>query len=821
MLDGRMPQRRARIECGSADAILGLYAMIEEDSNTATPTIRLRASHFANLILPLFVFVSAQARAQTNSIQFDRDIRPILQTSCIRCHGGERPKSGLSLTDRESALKGGQNHTDVIIPGNGASSRLVQFVSGQPEDMLMPPEGKGDPLTPEQIELLRRWIDEGANWGEPAKPEFEFIVSPSVRWVEVNGDKNKFREIEGFEPGWAGGIEHFSLTQELDRLTKLRADGHFLSGDQDGAFKLSIDRRDTGFVRFGVEQWRSFYDDTGGFYRASPLPTQDLARELHLDHGRAWIDLGLTKPNWPALVLGYEYQFRDGDKSTLQWGPVNGRHTFPSSKHIDEEAHILKLDVTMELGGWELEDNARVEFYDLATSRDNAITNSFVLTTGLLPNLIERAAESVSHVQGVNSFRAEKQLYEGWRFSSGYLFSRYDGESRLTQTTLDHNFLPVGGEHFWSGDEMILRRDTHVWSLANLFQPLDDLSATVAAQAEWTRQDGAGDVSLDHGNPLDPPNFKLEPAQVNSDMDRLRWSEQAGLRFTGLPWTVAFAEARLDQESVSQFEELTGQWHDSFQRDTDATMRRTDARAGFTTSPWSWLSLGGNYRDRRSDSDYDHTVGYKIDPGGGYSAFIRGREIDSREWEARLVLRPVRWLKTTVTYDRVDSDYSTSTDPLPGQPPGGWLTAARYDADVFGASLGFTPCARLQLNSTFSYSATRTVSADDGNPSVVPYEGDVISVIASGRFVLNERTELFAAYGFTRADYGQGNHLDGLPLGMEFTRHSMSGGFSRKLSAACSVSLRYAYYRYDDPGSGGANDYSAHGVFATFNYRWQ
>lgn len=756
------------------------------------------------------------AATNTSAILFDRDIKPIFDQACVRCHGAERPKGGFRLIDRESLLRGGNNYPDAVIPGNSAASKVLQFVSGNPEDMQMPPAEKGEPLTTAQIDLLRRWIDEGAPWGTPAKPDFDFSISPTVRWLEVRGDQNKFRELEGISPGWGGGIEHFSLSEALDSRTTLRTEGHYLYDDHDGAIKLSLDRRDVGFVRFGLEQWRSYSDDTGGYYAPAAAPSQDLGRELYIDQGRAWLDFGLDRPALPRFTLGYEYRYRNGDEATLQWGLAGDRLIYPSPKQIDEELHILKLDIAGEAGGWEIEDNARVEFYDLATRRDNAIA----FTTGPRPDLFERAEEHVAHVQGVNTLRAENQLRDWWRLACGYLFSRYDGESRLNQTTLDYNQLPTVG-NFWNSDDMVLRRDSHVWSLANLFQPLQNLNATVGAQAEWTRQDGAGNISLDSGDPSQPQFFVLEPAQVSSDLDRWRLSEQGGLRFTGLPNTVVYAEARLDQERASQFEELSGNWHDSFSRDTDAAIHQTDGRGGFTTSPWSWLSFGGCYRDRHSESAYEHSNVFKVE-SDGYSAFIRAREIASQEWEARLVVRPVSWLKTTFTYSRLNSDFRTSTDSVPGGiSPGGWLEAADYSADNYGVSLTMTPWQRLFLTATLTYSETETIAADNGNASVVPYRGNVVSLLSSARYVLSERTDLFAAFNISKADYGQDNYTDGLPLGMRFQRQALSAGFARRLSPSCTVSLRYAFYQYDEPSGGGENDYFAQGVFATLNLRWQ
>ena len=124
-------------------------------------------------LLPLFLGFSALA-ADTNEsklpapapvqIDFARDIKPILEHSCFRCHGPEKPRSNFRLYERAAALKGGENGVD-IFPGNSAKSPMVAYVSELVEDMEMPPTEKRDKypaLTKEQIGLVRAWIDQGA-----------------------------------------------------------------------------------------------------------------------------------------------------------------------------------------------------------------------------------------------------------------------------------------------------------------------------------------------------------------------------------------------------------------------------------------------------------------------------------------------------------------------------------------------------------------------------------------------------------------------------------------------------------------------------------
>ncbi|MCW5555684.1 MAG: hypothetical protein KIS67_26440 [Verrucomicrobiae bacterium] len=754
------------------------------------------------------------------AVDFDRDVKPIFAESCLRCHGPERPRSRFRLDNHHSALRGGDLGVD-ILPGDSANSPLIHYVTGVIEEMQMPPAGHGEPLTAEQVGLLRAWIDQGAHWGEgDALGKAVFSISPTFRWLEVSGNRNKFRELEGMKEGWVGGIEHFEYADQFDHDRRLSVGGRVLFEEHETRINLTLEQTDFGFIRAGAAQWRSWYDDTGGYYRPFVPPTRDLNRELHLEHERAWIDLGLTLPHWPRLVLGYEFQSREGDKSTLQWGTVTqpgsgSRNIYPSAKGIEERTHIIKFDLTHEVSGWRIEDSARVEFYDLHTHRDLAR----MVVLGPTPNRLERVHERASHIQGANSIRVEKQLREWWLGSAGYFYSRFDGDSQFRLATLDAAQQPVFGRH-WRTEDIVLRRESHVASLTSLFLPLDVLSASLGFQSEWTRQEGFGNIHLDSGNPNVPASFLLEPATIRADLDKSRTMENASLRFTAIPRTVVFAEARLEQESLGQFETTAGETSQAFLRDTDATNDRRDWRAGFHVSPWRWVSFNTHYRDRFSDSDYDHRRDIAL-LGEGYSAFILRRKIEGQEVEAKLVLRPARWLKTTLTYQLLATDYVTVADGLPGEiAPGGRVFAGNYDAQLYGLNLLLTPWQRFYFSGTFNYGESRTATADNQSPGVVAYRGETFNTLISASYVLNPATHLHTTYSFTRADFGQPNVATGLPLGLDFTRHGLMAGVTRKLTESLSATVRYGYYQYDEPTRGGANDYAAHGVFVSMNYHW-
>jgi len=112
------------------------------------------------------VDVSKLPPAATKSgVTYATDIKPIFETSCVKCHGAEKPKAGLRLTSLEGALKGGKEGK-VIEPGNSAKSILVISVAriSADDEEWMPPnnnKAKIGPLSKDQVGLIRAWIDQG------------------------------------------------------------------------------------------------------------------------------------------------------------------------------------------------------------------------------------------------------------------------------------------------------------------------------------------------------------------------------------------------------------------------------------------------------------------------------------------------------------------------------------------------------------------------------------------------------------------------------------------------------------------------------------
>ncbi|HYG22380.1 MAG TPA: c-type cytochrome domain-containing protein [Verrucomicrobiae bacterium] len=103
--------------------------------------------------------------ASRQGVSFAKDILPVFEKSCVKCHSGERPKAKLRLDTLEGTLKG-SSEGKVVVPGDSAKSQLVLTVGHQVDkDLWMPPPGNKQgikPLAAEEISLIRAWIDQGA-----------------------------------------------------------------------------------------------------------------------------------------------------------------------------------------------------------------------------------------------------------------------------------------------------------------------------------------------------------------------------------------------------------------------------------------------------------------------------------------------------------------------------------------------------------------------------------------------------------------------------------------------------------------------------------
>jgi hypothetical protein len=236
---------------------------------------------FALLLLALPAFAA--------DISFEREIRPIFEKHCFKCHGPEKQKAGYRLDAKRVALTGGDNHAPNIIPGKSAESPLVKFVSGEDEEMRMPP--KGDLLSKGDVARIRAWIDAGAEWPDTASVKVDdpldwWSLKPIVRLPIPSAASNPIDAFvharlaeKGLEPGPAADPRtlcrrlYFDLIGLPPTPEEIEA---FVSDQSPQAYDRLVDRL-LASPRYG-ERWARHwldvvhYGDTHGFDKDQPRP---------------------------------------------------------------------------------------------------------------------------------------------------------------------------------------------------------------------------------------------------------------------------------------------------------------------------------------------------------------------------------------------------------------------------------------------------------------------------------------------------------------------------------------------------------------------
>lgn len=224
---------------------------------------------FAGFASTLFLRAAELPGHSRQAVSYYGKIKPLLAVHCAKCHGSETQKSGLRLDDSGSARAGGKSGAPAIVPGSSGQSDLVRRIMSRDPDEQMPP--KGARLTEEEISLIRRWIDEGANW--PERDDYWAFQPPTTPAIPAAGTREVSRNpIDRFIASRlaAARITPVSIADALTLLRRAYADligvppspeeaEIFLRDRSPDAWEKRVDRL-LGDPRYG-ERWARHWLD--------------------------------------------------------------------------------------------------------------------------------------------------------------------------------------------------------------------------------------------------------------------------------------------------------------------------------------------------------------------------------------------------------------------------------------------------------------------------------------------------------------------------------------------------------------------------------
>ncbi|WP_235297073.1 DUF1553 domain-containing protein [Portibacter marinus] len=115
------------------------------------------------IALGAIVLLTGNCSLFTEPVDYNTDVKPILNRKCISCHGGVKQSAGFSLLSRDLALSETESEKPAIIPGSASESEFIRRLTLKDPEERMPLGG--EPLTQEEINILTKWVDQGAQWG--------------------------------------------------------------------------------------------------------------------------------------------------------------------------------------------------------------------------------------------------------------------------------------------------------------------------------------------------------------------------------------------------------------------------------------------------------------------------------------------------------------------------------------------------------------------------------------------------------------------------------------------------------------------------------
>jgi hypothetical protein len=241
----------------------------------------------------LLVLTSAaiHSTATAQTVDFNRDVRPIFSNRCLACHGPDNAKreAGLRLDDAAVATKALDSGHVAIVPNDPGASELLHRITSTDESVRMPPPHFGKPLTEREIAVLRRWISEGAHF--------------SRHWSYVKPERPTLPEVDAEFAEWPENpIDNFALHKmiELGLKPSPEADSHAL------VRRVFLDLTGLPPTVEEAEEWVRQLDDSGNggpsARHHSLRRVNDSAYQRLVDHllqqpalgehwGRKWLDL--------------------------------------------------------------------------------------------------------------------------------------------------------------------------------------------------------------------------------------------------------------------------------------------------------------------------------------------------------------------------------------------------------------------------------------------------------------------------------------------------------------------------------------------------
>jgi hypothetical protein len=685
-------------------------------------------------------------------------------------------------------------------------------------------------------------------------PEYKNWIELGIGGTIVNGDNAQFEQEHRLPANTAyGGIQDLHYEQTVGKNGLFSVDGHAIWDTNDYDIKLELSQPNLGYIKAGFSEFRSWYDGNGGF-----LPTQGGTwfaprfPEMHVDRGEAWVELGLRAPDWPEITIRYSHEFRQGMKDSTIWGDTTltgltsnpTRKIIPSFRDIDETRDMFAFDISKTIGNTDVLLGMRYEH----TENDDSL--NMERNAGQLPPVVpppgqqrfvtQKQNDSVDLFSGhgITTTRFSDSLW----LTSGYSYTTFTNDlsgTRIFGTNFDSAFgepVPTLGQRDHAFIDLAGTAQTkeHLFN-ANLFwMPLENLAIVSGFRYTHENVDNQSTFLAEEPVPNTPPFTPLNPAKGfhfgppiptfggrMADYDR--FAERLELRYTGIDNWLFYFEGEWEEEwgHVNEFQTMN-LIEPSLDKDTNALQQKYTVGANWY--PMMRLSFSGQY--------YHKISSYNEDIVSAQFPRLIDQDWNTDDFNVRITFRPKipACLGTLALVTRYDFD-RTSIDGQWAVFSDGELLAELQTGEikrhVITESINWNPLARFYLQANVSYVLNQTDTPANNielvpgrGATVVNFRNDYWTVTSGAGYIIDDKTDFYTDFSFYCANDHFNNAAVAVPYGMGATEYTASATITRQLTKQMRLLLKYGYFNYRDETFGGHNNYRAHSIYSSLQFRF-
>lgn len=638
----------------------------------------------------------------------------------------------------------------------------------------------------------------------------------------THGNQAQAEESLHLGAGPFGGIEDLHVQGSPFTNIVLTLDGRSIFDDHDYSLRLGLTHPDLWFLRFKAENFRTWYNDAGGYYPPTGTEFSSPLGVLALDRGEYSFEGGLTLEKLPALTFKYSHRYRNGDKSSTIWGPEHptGFSTpiqglAPGFYNLDETIDAFELDAKQHVKATDLALGLRYETADLSDTlyTTRFLTDQSPFTTAYVTDRQKTTYDLFS----VNA-SSETWLRQNLLFSTGFMFANLDNDfsgNRIFGSQFNASYAPAPSSYFGYTN---LLGDSHmkeyVLDLNLMTIPVKTVTLVPAIRVQKETWD-ANSSGMGTFGTFTPDSADIFNGQSSRDV--IDVTESLDARYTGVTNWVFSARGEWEQGQGSLTQSGGMTQVDGFSFSPSLSGETDDGRffqkysLGVRWYPLRRLTidLGGYYRDNR----YDYS-----NPANTASNDFSLQSFQTYDGNIRVTLRPIQNVTVVGRYEYQLSTVDTQPDPASGLSE---LESSRMISHIVAGDVTWTPWSRLSLQAGLDYVWSKTKTpVTDYTTAILNSQNNYWTVNFSSDLVVDNKTDLEVAYFYYRADDYQDNSSAGLAVGAGAYEHGVTATLTRRITQNLRASLKYGYYNYEDAASGGFNNFEAHLIFASLQYRF-